>query len=180
MAAVNHATGRTLLVFALGTVAGAAAMFCAGLLYLRTHLITRTDLPGITADDLDDAFENEFPEGKGWHAVRETVSLPLPRDGRTLYNWRLGHRDYARALMDDPDRGITLTALVPATVSVTSDPKDGHAVVSRLNSRLLGFVFGGEAGALLRSDIDDDQSALIRIMAERIGNEKAKRKEPEP
>ena len=171
---------RVLTAFVLGAVAGAALMFCAGLLFLRGHLIVRTEFPGLTADDFDDVLENEFPEGNGWHAVRETVSLPMPGDGRTLYNWRLYHRNFERALMDDPDRGLLLTALIPATLSVTNDPKDGHAVISRLNPTVLGFVLGGEAGALLRSDIERDQAAILRTLADRSRNEKATRKEPEP
>jgi len=179
-ARTGASSGRILLAFGLGIVAGAAVMSCAGLLWLRANLITRTDFTGLTADDLDDALENEFPAGTGWHAVRETVSMPLPRDGRTLYLWKLHHRDHARALMDDPDRGTMLTALLPATVSVTGDPKDGHAIVSRLNPALLGFILGGDAGALLRSDIDREQAALLEAAADRIRTQKATRKEPEP
>ena len=40
--------------FFLGLVAGAAAMFCAGFLYLRHNLIVSYDFPGLTADDFDD------------------------------------------------------------------------------------------------------------------------------
>ena len=77
---------KIFLAFCLGIMAGAAAMFCAGLLYLRHNLVLRGDYPGVTAGDLDDALENEFPAGTGWHAVRENVSMPLPRDGRPLFH----------------------------------------------------------------------------------------------
>ena len=174
-----NSSNKIFLAFCLGFLAGAAAMFCAGLLYLRHNLVLREEFPGVTADDLDDALENEFPAGTGWHAVREDVSLPLPRDGRALFHWRLYHRDHARAMIDDPRRG-TLPPLVASAVSVTADPDDGHAVVARLNPSLLGVIFGGDAGAELKSEVAEEQSALFRTMAEAIRTRKATRKEPEP
>ena len=171
---------KVFFAFGLGLLAGAAAMFCAGLLYLRHHLVLREDYPGVTADALDDILENEFPAGTGWHAVRENVSLPLPRDGRTLFHWRLYHRDHARALIDDPRRCATLPPLVTAAVSVTADPDDGHAVVARLNPAVLGILFGGDAGAVLKSEVADEQTALFQAMADAIRSKKATRKEPEP
>ena len=170
---------KIFLAFGLGLLAGAAAMFCAGLLYLRHNLVLREEFPGVTADDLDDALENEFPAGTGWHAVREDVSMPLPRDGRALFHWRLYHRDHARTLIDDPPHG-TLSPLVTTAVSVAADPDDGHAVVARLNPALLGIVFGGDAGTALKSEIAAEQSALFEAMADAIRTRKSTRKEPEP
>ena len=155
-------------------------MLCAGLLYLRHNLVLRKEFPGVTADDLDDALENEFPAGTGWHAVREDVSMPLPVDGRALFHWRLYHRDHARTLMGDPRRGDILTPFMPANISVTADPDDGHAVVARLNPAVLGVIFGGDAGATLKSEISDEQTALFQAMADAIRSKKATRKEPEP
>ena len=173
-------SNKVFLAFGLGLLAGAAAMFCAGLLYLRHHLVLREEFPGVTADDLDDVLENEFPAGTGWHAVREDVSLPMPRDGRALFHWRLYHRDHARSLMDDPRRGDILTPFMPANVSVSADPDDGHAVVTRLNPAVLGILFGGDAGATLKSEVSEEQSALFQAMADTIRSKKATRKEPEP
>ena len=167
------------LAFLLGVVAGAAAMFCAGFLYLRHNLIVSYEFPGLTADDFDDAFENAMPADSGWKASREACSLPLPSDGRALYNWKLCHRTYARGLMDDPDNGLVLPALVPCTVSVTND-SDGNAVVSRLNTSLLGVIYGGNARRVLRSGIAPEQEALISLLADGIRKEKAQRKETEP
>ena len=155
-------------------------MFCAGFLYLRHHLVLREEFPGVTADDLDDALENEFPAGTGWHAVREDVPLPLPRDGRALFHWRLYHRDHARTLIDDPRRDLMLAPFMPANVSVTADPDDGHAVVARLNPAVLGILFGGDAGAALKSEVAEEESALFHAMADAIRSKKATRKEPEP
>ena len=173
-------SGKLFLAFGLGILAGAAAMFCAGVLYLRHNLVLREEFPGVTADDLDDMLENEFPAGTGWHAVREDVSLPMPRDGRVLFHWRLCHRDHARTLMDDPRRGVMLTPFMPANISVTADPDDGHAVVARWNPALLGVIFGGDAGAMLKSEVAEEQSALFQTMTDAIRNRKATRKEPEP
>jgi len=175
----TNSSNKIFLAFCLGLLAGAAAMFCAGLLYLRHDLVLREEFPGVTADDLDDALENEFPAGTGWHAVREEVSLPLPRDGRALFHWRLYHRDHARTLIDDSRRG-TLSPLFTTAVSVTADPDDGHAVVARLNPSLLGVIFGGDAGATLKSEVAEEQSALFREMTDAIRSRKATRKEPEP
>ena len=180
MGAMKTNSNKIFLAFGLGLLAGAAAMFCAGFLYLRHHLVLREVFPGVTADDLDDALENEFPTGTGWHAVREDVSLPLPRDGRALFHWRLYHRDHARTLIDDPRRDLTLTPFMPGNVSVTADPDDGHAVVARLNPALLGILFGGDAGAALKSEVADEQTALFEAMADAIRSKKATRKEPEP
>ena len=66
-----------LAAFLLGAIAGAAAMFCAGFLYLRHNLIVSYEFPGITADDFDDAFENAMPAEAGWIASREACSLPI-------------------------------------------------------------------------------------------------------
>ena len=173
-------SNRIFLSFGLGLLAGAAAMFCAGLLYLRHNLVLREEYPGVTADDLDDALENEFPMGTGWHAVREEISLPLPRNGRAIFHWRLYHRDHARALIDDPARGVTFSPLIVTPVSVTADPDDGHAVVARPNPALLGVIFGGDAGAMLRSEVAEEESALFDAMADAIRSKKATRKEPEP
>lgn len=169
-----------LAAFLLGAIAGAAAMFCAGFLYLRHNIIVSYEFPGITADDFDDAFENAFPAESGWKSSREACSLPLPSDGRALYNWKLCNRTYARGLMDDPDRGLVLPALVPCTVSITNDPGTGHAVVSRLNTSLLGMIYGGNARKVLRSGIAPEQEALISLLADGIRKEKAQRKETEP
>ena len=168
-----------LAAFLLGAVAGAAAMFCAGFLYLRHNLIVSYEFPGLTADDFDDAFENAMPADSGWKSSREACSLPLPSDGRALYNWKLCNRSYARGLMDDPDRGLVLPALIPCTVSITDDP-EGHAVVSRLNTALLGLIYGGGARRVLRSGIAPEQDALISLLADGIRKEKAQRKETEP
>ena len=168
------------LAFLLGVVAGAAAMFCAGFLYLRHNLIVSYEFPGITADDFDDAFGNAMPEDSGWRATREACSLPLPSDGRALYNWKLCNRTYARGLMDDPDNGLVLPALIPCTVSITDDPRTGSAVVSRLNTALLGVVYGGNARKVLRSGIAPEQEALVSLLADGIRKEKAQRKETEP
>lgn len=169
-----------LAAFLLGAIAGAAAMFCAGFLYLRHNLIVSYEFPGITADDFDDAFENAMPAESGWKSSREACSLPLPSDGRAVYNWKLCNRTYARGLMDDPDHGLVLPALVPCTVSVTDDPHTGSAVVSRLNAALLGVVYGGNARKVLRSGIAPEQDALISFLADGIRKEKAQRKETEP
>lgn len=166
--------------FLLGAVAGAAAMFCTGFLYLRHNLIVSYDFPGLTADDFDDAFENAMPAESGWRASREACSLPLPSDGRAVYNWKLCHRTYARGLMDDPGHGLVLPALIPCTVSLTNDPRDGHAVVSRLNTSLLGVIYGGDARGILRSNIAPEQETLISVLADGIRKEKDKRKETEP
>ena len=173
-------SNNILLAFSLGLLAGAAAMFCTGLLYLRHSLVLREEFPGVTADDFDDMLENEFPEGTGWHAVREDVPLPMPRDGRALFHWRLYHRDHARSLIDDPRRDLSLTPFMPANVSVTADPDDGHAVVARLNPAVLGILFGGNAGVTLKSEVAKEQTALFRAMADAIRSKKATRKEPEP
>ena len=170
---------RVFAAFLLGTIAGAAAMFCAGFLYLRHNLIVSCEFPGITADDFDDAFENAMPAESGWKSSREACSLPLPSNGRALYNWKLCNRTYARGLMDDPDHGLFLPALVPCTVSVTNGP-DGNAVVSRLNTSLLGVIYGGNARRVLRSGIAPEQEALISLLADGIRKEKAQRKETEP
>ena len=168
-----------LAAFLLGIVAGAAAMFCAGFLYLRQNLILSYEFPGLTADDFDDAFENAMPAESGWRASREACSLPLPSDGRALYNWKLCNREYARGLMDDPDSGLVLPALIPCTVSVTDGPRGG-AVVSRLNTSLLGMIYGGNARRILRSGIAPEQEALISHLADGIRKGKAQRKENEP
>jgi len=172
---------RVFLAFCLGAVAGAAAMFCTGFLYLRHNLIVSCEFPGLTADDFDDAFENAMPpEAAAWRATREACSLPLPSSGRAVYNWKLCHRDYARELMDDPDHGLILPALLPCTVSITNDPRDGHAVLSRLNTSLIGVLFGGGARNIFRSHVAPEQEALIAVMADGIRKEKAQRKDTTP
>ena len=168
------------LAFLLGAIAGAAAMFCTGFLFIRHNLIVSREFPGLTADDFDDAFENAMPEDSGWRATREACSLPLPTDGRAVYNWKLCNRTYARGLMDDPDHGLFLPALVPCTISITNDSSGGCAVVSRLNTSLLGTIFGGSARGVLRSGIAPEQERLISILADGIRKEKEKRKETEP
>ena len=168
-----------LAAFLLGAIAGAAAMFCTGFLYLRHNLIVSYEFPGLTADDFDDAFENAMPAESGWRASREACSLPLPSDGRALYNWKLCNYARARGLMDDPDHGLVLPALIPCTVSVTNDP-DGNAIVSRLNTSLLGVIYGRTARRVLRSGIAPEQEALISFLADGIRKEKAQRKETEP
>ena len=168
-----------LAAFLLGAVAGAAAMFCAGFLYLRHNLVLTYEFPALTADDFDDALENAMPGNSGWLASREVCSLPLPSDGRAIYNWKLCNRNYARALMDDPDHGLLLPALLPCTLSITSDPHGG-AVLSRLNTALLGVIYGGNARGILRSNIAPEQEALISILADGIRKEKAQQKETEP
>ncbi len=167
------------LAFLLGIVAGAAAMFCAGFLYLRHNLIVSYEFPGLTADDFDDAFENAMPAESGWIASREACSLPMPSNGRVLANWKLCNRTYARALMDDPDHGIILPAILPCTVTVTDDPHDGHAVLSRLNTSLVGMIYGGDARTILRSQVAPEQEALFSMLADGIRKEKAQRKEKE-
>ena len=169
-----------ILAFCLGAVAGAAAMFSAGFLYLRHNLIVSYHFHDLTADDFDDAFENALPAETGWRATREVCSLPMPTNGRAVYNWKLCHRDYARALMDDPDRGLVLPALLPCTISIANDPADGHAVLSRLNTSLVGLVYGGDARTILRSHVAPEQEALIKVLANGIRKEKAQRKENEP
>ena len=168
-----------LAAFLLGAIAGAAAMFCAGFLYLRHNLIVSYEFPGITADDFDDAFENAFPAESGWKSSREACSLPLPSDGRALYNWKLCNREYARGIMDDPDYGLVLPALIPCTLSVTNDP-NGSAVLSRLNTALLGVIYGGNARRVLRSGIAPEQEALVSLLAAGIRKEKAQRKDNTP
>ena len=120
-----------------------------------------------------------MPAESGWRASREACSLPLPSDGRAVYNWKLCNRDYARGLMDDPDRGLVLPALIPCTLSVTDGP-NGGAVVSRLNTALLGVIYGGNARRILRSGIAPEQEALISMLADGIRKEKAQRKDNTP
>ena len=169
------------LAFILGIIAGAAAMFCAGFLYLRHNLIVSYEFPGLTADDFDDAFENAMPpDAAAWRATREACSLPLPTGGRPVYNWKLCHRTYARGLMDDPDHGLVLPALLPCTVTLTNDPQDGHAILSRLNTSLIGVIYGGNARNILRSHVAPEQEALIAVMADGIRKEKALRKDTTP
>jgi len=172
----NH----VLTAFFLGLAAGAAAMFCAGFLYLRHNLIVSRHFPDLTADDFDDAFENAMPEDSGWRATREACALPLPTGGRAVYNWKFCQRTYARGLMDDPDHGLILPALLPCTITIADDPKDGHAVLSRLNTSLVGLIYGGDARQIMRSNIAPEQDALISMIADGIRKEKAQRKETEP
>ena len=171
---------RVFLAFLLGVVAGAAAMFCAGFLYLRHNLIVSYDFPDLTADDFDDAFDNAMPAEAGWIASRESCSLPLPTGGRALYNWKLCNRTYARGLMDDPDHGLILPAILPCTVTVTDDPRDGHAVLSRLNTALVGVLYGGDARGILRSQVAPEQEALFHMLADGIRKENAQPKETTP
>ena len=155
-------------------------MFCAGFLYLRHNLIVSYEFPDLTADDFDDAFENEMPpEAAAWRATREACSLPLPTGGRPVYNWKLCNREYARSLMDDPDHGLVLPALLPCTVSLTNGPHGG-VVVSRLNTSLIGLVYGGDARNILRSHVAPEQEALIAVMADGIRKGKALRKDTTP
>ena len=172
----NH----VLTAFFLGLVAGSAAMFCAGFLYLRHNLIVSRHFPGLTADDFDDAFENAMPAESGWLASREACALPLPTGGRALHNWKLCNRTYARGLMDDPDHGLILPALLPCTVTVTDAPRDGHAILSRLNTALVGVLYGGSARGILRSQVAPEQEALFNMLADAIRKDKAQRKEKEP
>jgi hypothetical protein len=166
--------------FLLGIVAGAAAMFCTGFLYLRHNLIVSSHFPDLTADDFDDAFENAMPEDSGWRATREACALPLPTGGRAVYNWKFCQRTYARGLMDDPDHGLILPALLPCTITIADDPEDGHAVVSRLNTSLVGLIYGGDARRIMRSNIAPEQDALLRLIADDIRETKNKNKENEP
>ena len=168
------------LAFFLGIAAGAAAMFCVGFLYLRHNLILTYEFPDLTADDFDDAFENAMPADKGWSAKRESCALPMPTGGRAVYNWKFCQRNYARGLMDDPDHGLILPALLPCTISVADDPEDGHAVLSRLNTSLLGVIYGGNAREILRSHIAPEQEALIAVVASGIRKDKAQQKETAP
>ena len=87
---------RIILSFFLGIIAGAAAMFSAGFLYLRHNLIVSCDFPDLTAADFDDAFGYEIPAEDGWIASREVCSLPMPTNKRAVYNWKLCHREYAK------------------------------------------------------------------------------------
>lgn len=169
------------LAFLLGIVAGAAAMFCAGFLYLRHNLIVSYEFQDLTADDFDDAFDNAIPaEAAAWRATREACSLPMPTGGRALYNWKLCNRTYARGLMDDPDHGLILPALLPCTITLTDDPRDGHAVLSRLNTSLIGVIYGGDARDILRSHVAPEQDAMIVMMADGIRKNKALRKDTTP
>ena len=172
----NH----VLAAFLLGIIAGAAAMFCAGFLFLRHNLIVSYEFPGLTAAEFDDAFENSMPAESGWRASRESCSMPLPTDGHTVCNWKLCHRTYARGLMDNPDHGLALPALLPCTVSIADDPEDGHAVLSRLNTSLVGLIYGGSARKILRSHVAPEEDALVSIMADGIRKAKTKNKENEP
>jgi len=52
--------------------------------------------------------------------------------------------------------------------------------VSRLNTSLLGVIYGGNARRVLRSGIAPEQEALISMLADGIRKEKAQRKETEP
>ena len=171
---------RITLAFLLGVVAGAAAMFCAGFLYLRHNLIISYEFPDLIADDFDDAFENAMPAETGWLASREACAMPLPTCGRARHNWKLCNRTYARGLMDDPDHGLILPAILPCTVTVTDDPRDGHAVLSRLNTSLVGIIYGGDARGILRSQVAPEQEALFRMLADGIRKEKAQPKESMP
>ena len=171
---------KIILAFCLGVVAGTAAMFSAGFLYLRQNLIVSCDFPDLTADDFDEALEFEWPVESGWNATREACALPLPTNGRAVYNWKLCNRNYARGLMDDPDHGLVLPALVPCTISIANHPEDGHAVVSRLNTSLIGLVYGGSGREVLRSHIAPEQEALFDMLADRIRKAKDQQKETQP
>jgi len=175
----NGTRNMVVPAFLLGIVAGAAAMFCTGFLYLRHNLIVSRHFPDLTADDFDDAFENAMPADSGWRATREACSLPLPSGGRAVYNWKLCHRTYARGLMDDPDHGLVLPALLPCTISIADDPEDGHAVLSRLNTSLVGLIYGGSARKILRSHVAPEEDALVGIMADGIRKAKTQNKENE-
>ena len=176
----SRGKNHILAAFLLGIIAGAAAMFCAGFLYLRHNLIVSYEFPGLTADDFDDAFENAMPADSGWKSSREACSLPLPSDGRAVYNWKLCNRTYARGIMDDPDHGLILPAILPCTVTITDDPRDGHAILSRLNTALLGVLYGGNARTILRSQVAPEQEALFNMLADGIRKEKAQQKETKP
>ena len=169
-----------ILAFFLGVIAGAAAMFCAGFLYLRHNLIISYEFPDLTADEFDDAFENAMPAESGWLASREACALPLPTGGRALHNWKLCNRTYARGLMDDPDHGLILPALLPCTVTITDDPRDGHAILSRLNTALVGVIYGGDARGILKSQVAREQETLFKMLADGIRKEKAQPKESTP
>ena len=138
---------RIILAFLLGVVAGAAAMFCAGFLYLRHNLIVSYDFPGLTADDFDDAFENAMPAESGWRATREACSLPLPSDGRAVNNWKLCN--YTHFLIrfvyliwhhsaDEPveavEVGITAVALIH------QDAIDGLPMALLVKQRLVAIL----------------------------------------
>ena len=73
-----------------------------------------------------------------------------------------------------------LTAKAAGTVTVTDDPRDGHAVLSRLNTALVGMIYGGDARNILRSQVAPEQEALFRLLAEEIRKEKAQQKETTP
>ena len=171
---------RIILSFFLGIIAGAAAMFSAGFLYLRHNLIVSCDFPDLTAADFDDAFGYEIPAEDGWIASREVCSLPMPTNKRAVYNWKLCHREYAKELMDDPKHGLILPALIPYTVSIASDPEDGHAVISRLNPSLIGLIYGGDAREVLRSHVAPKQEELFNKLADRIRKNKQQQKEMQP
>lgn len=151
--------------FLLGGIAGASLMSIAALLFLRANLVVRYDFDGVSMHDLDAAVESSLPRATGWTATREVCNLPMASSGRLVRNWKFCNRRYAQALIDG-DSGMTVSAFLPCTVSITHDESDGHAVVSRLNTRLIGALLGGDARVVFSKCVAPEQDALIRSLAD--------------
>lgn len=163
---------REIFCFILGGAVGAVWMLTGGVLYLRSNLLVRYDLP-LSMYEVDSAFAQNIPGETGWSATPEVCAIPMASDGRKVSNWKLCHRMYARMLLDSA-RGSTVGALLPCTVSIT-EGEDGHAVVSRLNTSLIGMILGGDASSVFREKIAPEQDALIRM----LGTEKHIKKDAE-
>ena len=113
-------------------------------------------------DEVEKAVTTAIPHSSGWTATPEACASLMSSEGLHITNWKLCQRVYATMLLDS-EHGTKLGALLPCTFSI-SETRDGHLTISRLNTTLLGFILGGDAGKIYRQNITNEQEAFIEAI----------------
>lgn len=154
--------GKNLCVYAAGMCAGIAIAMIAMLFFLRYHLIQTYSCGNLSFDEVEKAVTTAIPHSSGWTVTPEACASLMSSEGLHITNWKLCQRVYATMLLDS-EHGTKLGALLPCTFSI-SETRDGHLTISRLNTTLLGFILGGDAGKIYRQNITNEQEAFIEAI----------------
>lgn len=145
-----------------GSLLGASLTFLGGILFLRTHLVEEIPFPGKIGTVSGSILSlNALPDIR-WHADELPCRLPDSPDG-PVKAFRFCHPDYAKLLLEDPEKR-KFSAFLPCALSVYAKD-DGKLYAARPNMKLLALLSGGEAFRLFRTKIDPEQLELLEAAA---------------
>ena len=148
--------------FAVGMLWGGILVFIGGFIFLRHSLLIEyrcaQDFPATIAK-----LQAKASHMKDWQIQPVACALPTCADGSELRVFKLCHKKYASAMLDN-EKSRKVASMIPCSFSIYRKKSDGATYLSRLNVSLIGRIIGGVPGDIFPNKVSPEQELILEDM----------------